>query len=249
VRFLIEKIKPSRGFGHAFHISFLAVLPLVLLILVRLEFNLIALAVLLLSKWRMLAVHPRHWIAHLRTNAVDIIVGLSFLTFMIASSSFLAQIILVVLFEIWLLFIKPHEETKYIALQALIALGLGSTSIFFAFEDGSRIIFTVGIYLIAYFSARHFFNAFEESRGRLLSAIFAYFAAALMWVLSHWLLFIGPVAQAAIIIVSTGYSVAGLYYLERNDRLSSLARRQIVFSLFALILLIIIFSDWGDKAV
>lgn len=249
VKFIVEKIKPGRGFSHAFHLSFLAVLPLVLLLLARLDFNTLALAVLLLSKWRMLAVHPRHWLAHIRTNAVDIIVGLSLLTFIIESSSIYMQGFWVVLFEVWLLLIKPKTDTPAIALQAAVAQALGASSIFFAFEEAPITLLVLVYWVVAYFSARHFFNAFEETRGHLLSSIWAFFNASLIWVLAHWLLFVGPVAQPALIVSGIGFGLAGMYYLKKVKRLSPVVRRQIIITMFALLFVLIIFSDWGDKAV
>jgi hypothetical protein len=249
MRFLVEKIRPGRGFSHAFHLLFLAILPVVLFVLVRLEFNLVALIVLLLSKWRMLALHPRHWIAHLRTNAVDIIVGLSFLAFIINSPSLILQLVWVVLFEVWLLAVKPRTEASAVAVQALIALGLGLSSIFYANDDASIAFLVIGFWLVAYFCARHFFNAYEEHRSRLLSAIWGFFAASLVWVLSHWLLFIGPIAQPALIVAGIGYGLAAMYHLEKSKQLTSAVRRQIILTLIIFVFLVIVFSDWGDKTV
>lgn len=249
VRLIVEKIKPGRGFAHAFHLVFLAVLPIALLALVRLGFNGLALAVLLLSKWRMLAVHPRYWIAHVRTNAVDIIVGLSFLVFLIESSIVYMQVIWVILFELWLLFLKPKTSTLAVTLQAATAMGLGSSSIFIAFEEAPISLLVASFWLTSYFAARHFFNAFEETRGHLLASIWAFFCASLVWVLAHWLLFIGPVAQPAILASGLGYGLSGLYYLKKKRKLTPFVRRQIVITMFALVLLLVIFSDWGDQAV
>jgi Ca2+/Na+ antiporter len=70
-----------------------------------------------------------------------------------------------------------------------------------------------------------------------------------MWILGHWLLFIGSVAQVAILLSVIGYGLAGLYYLDETDKLSRVVRRQILLVMFAMVLIIIVFSDWGDKAV
>lgn len=249
VNFIADKIKPGRGFAHVFHLGFLAVLPVVLLVLARLDFDTIALAVLLLSKWRMLAVHPRHWLAHIRSNAVDIIVGLSILVFLIVSSSLWLQIAWVILFEVWLLLVKPRANTAAVAIQALTAQTLGLGSIYFAYEEASIAVLVLVYWLVAYFSARHFFNAFEETKGHLFSSIWAFFASSVIWVLSHWLLFIGPVAQPALIVNGIGLGLAGLYYLGRNNRLTTFVQRQALMTMFVLLLVLIIFSDWGDKAV
>jgi len=249
VKFIVSKIRPGRGFSHAFHLSFLAILPIVLFALVRLDFNFLALVVLLLSKWRMFALHPRHWIAHVRTNAVDIIVGLSILTFLIDANNLVVQLLWVVLFELWLLVLKPRSDTGSVALQAMVGQGLGSVSIFIAFEDVVLAVLVLGAWVISYFCGRHFFNAFEEVEGRLFASIWAFFAGSLVWVLGHWLLFFGPIAQPAIIIMIVGFSLSGMYYLQSRKRLTDLIRRQIILTAFALLFVVIIFSDWGDKTI
>ena len=40
----------------------------------------IAVALVFMSKWRVLAVRPRVWLANLIANTVDLIVGLSYVT-------------------------------------------------------------------------------------------------------------------------------------------------------------------------
>lgn len=249
VKFIVEKIRPGRGFSHVFHISFLALLPLALFGLVYLDFNTLALLVLLLSKWRMFAVHPRHWIAHVRTNAVDIIVGLGFLTMLIDSSPMWLQIIWVALYELWLLVLKPKSDIGSVALQAVISQSVGAITVLIALENVDLSVLVVSYWLIAYFSARHFFNVFEEPSGQVFSAIWAFFAGSLMWVLGHWLLFFGAIAQPAVIVIALALALAGLYYLNSNDKLSTLVRRQIIFTAFAIIFAVIIFSDWGDKTI
>lgn len=249
VRLLVDKITPGRGFAHAFHVSFQALLPPVLLVLVYLGFNLLALVVLLLSKWRMFALHPRHWLAHIRTNAVDIIVGLSFLALIIESSFLILQLIWVILFELWLLVLKPRSDTAAVAAQGVLAQGFGLGTVLLAIPEANRLLIVISFWLITYFSARHFFNAFEEPRAHLLSAIWAFFAAALAWVLSHWLLFVGPIAQPALIVTVLAIGFATMYYLDSAGRLGSIVRRQILMTLLAVLFVIIIFSDWGDKTV
>jgi len=249
VRFVLEKIRPGKGFAHFFHLSFVAVMPLILFVLVRLEFDAVALAVLLLSKWRMFAVRPRHWLAHVRTNAVDIIVGLSFLAFMVDASSMNTQLLLVLLYELWLLVIKPRSSVAMVSVQALIAQFLGLVALFYRFGDGELALYVVAFWAVAYFSARHFFGSFDEAHPQLLSSIWAFFSASLMWILGHWLLFVGSVAQPAILVTAIGYGFVALYYLDQNDRLSTLVRRQIVLTVFAIVFVMIAFSDWGDKAV
>lgn len=249
VKYIVEKIRPGRGFAHAFHLSFLAFLPPLLLVLVKLDLDFVALAVLLLSKWRMFALHPRYWLAHLRTNAVDLVVGISLLVFMVATTAVWLQILWLLIFEIWLLYIKPGITLPLISIQAIVAASLGYSSIFYAIDDAALGFYVAAYWAVGYFSARHFLNAFDEKHGRLLSAVWAFFAAAIMWVLGHWLLFYGPLALPAILLSALSFGLAGLYYLESSDRLSATIRQQIIFTMFAIVLVLIFFGKWGDQTV
>ena len=85
----------------------------------------LALLVVLVSKWRVLAVRPRFWVANLIANMVDIIVGLSVVVLLLAASNSLllagnglptpgenlpAQIFITIVYIVWLLFIKPRSR-------------------------------------------------------------------------------------------------------------------------------------------
>lgn len=248
IKLLVERLRPGRGFAHIFHLSLVAILPVIMFILVRIHFEEIALAVLLLSKWRMFAVRPHHWAAHVRTNAVDIIVGAGVLACMSYADAASTQLLWVALYEIWLLIIKPGSSVLMVSSQAVIAQFLGLAALFLAFPEERLALYVIAFWLVTYFSARHFFGSFDEPQARLLSSIWAFFSASLMWVLGHWLLFIGPIAQPAILVTVLGYGLAGLYYLDETDRLSTLVRRQIIVVMFAIVLVMILFSDWGDMA-
>src|SRR6266436_394230 len=95
MRLLAARIKPAHGFSHILHIALLLALPTALLVLVRLEggFVMLASGLVLLSKWRMLAVRPRFWPAIIRANAVDIVVGLSAVLFIAHSVSGYLQLV------------------------------------------------------------------------------------------------------------------------------------------------------------
>lgn len=250
VKSVLKKVKPKHGFAHFFHLGLVSVVPLIAYVFIRLDFFSLAIAVVLLSKWRMFAVRPRHWIAHIRTNAVDIIVSLSLISFMIASNdSRLVQLFWLIVFEIWLLYLKPKTSTLMVSLQALLAQALGMTSLFLAFETAPIAVYVLLTIVISYFSSRHFFNSYEETHGVQYSWLWALFASSIVWILSHWLLFYDLVAQPAVIVSIIAYGMAGLYYLHEQDKLTQLVRRQIIFVVLALLFLIIAFANWGEGVV
>jgi hypothetical protein len=249
IRRIHNKLRPKQGFAHFFHLGIVALLPLLVFVFVRLELFSVALAVILLSKWRIFAVRPRHWLAHIRTNAVDIIFSLSILAFMTSTTAMSWQIIWVVIYEIWVLYIKPGSSPLFVSIQSLVAQLAGLTALFVAFETVPLSIYIISAALILYFSARHFFASFEESHYHIYSWVWTLFGACLIWVLGHWLLFYGPVAQPAIILSVIGYGLAALYYLSETDKLSKLVRRQVVFVMVTVVVVLLVLSDWGSRTI
>ena len=251
MRLLVARIKPAHGFSHFLHLALVLLLPLMALILVRLQggFVQLALSLVLLSKWRMFAVRPRFWPAIIRANAVDIMIGLSAVLFMANSESGVLQLLWAFLYAIWLLIIKPASGTFMVASQAMIGQLCGLMALFLVWSSGPLygLVFIAGI--ICYISARHFFDIFDEPYAKLLSYLWAYFGAALVWVLGHWLLFYGIIAQPTLILSMIGYGLAALYYFDHKDRLSTALRRQFLFIIMAVIIVILAFSDWSDKVV
>jgi len=246
---LIAKIKPASGFSRVVYLVINILLPLVVYVLVRMDFVVLALAAILLSKWRMFAVRPRFWPAHIRANAVDIIVSVSLLLFMINSGSQLIQLVWVAVYMGWQVVLKPASDTLMISIQALVGLLFGLMAIFVAWGDGPLYGLVVLTGTVCYLAARHFFDSFDEPYAKLLSYIWGYFGAAMTWVLGHWLLYYGVVAQPVLLLLAIGYGLAALYYLDHHDRLTKGLRRQFVFIMVAIIVIVVIFSDWGDKIV
>lgn len=249
MRPLIAKIKPANGFSAVVYIIFNVLLPLVVFALVRTDFIQLALAIILLSKWRMFAVRPRFWLANVRANAVDIIVGISVLVFMVNTDSQLLQLVWTVTYIAWLTILKPATSTLLVSAQALAGLASGLMAIFVGWGDGPLygLVFTAG--LVCYLAAHHFFDSFDEPYAKLLSYIWGYFGAALVWVLGHWLLYYGIVAQPVLLLIALGFGLGTLYYLDHHDRLSDGLRRQFIFIMIAIVGIVVIFSNWGNKIV
>ncbi len=231
------------------HMVLLVVLPATIFILVRLDFVQIALAVIILSKWRMFAVRPRFWAANVRANAVDIMVGLSTVTFMTHTDAVVVQLGWAVLYGVWLLAIKPASSTLMVTVQAFIGQLAALMALYIAWAAGPLWGLTLVTGLICFLAARHFLDAFDEPYAKMLSYTWGYFGAALAWVLSHWLLFYGAVSQPTLLLSSLGYGLAVLYYLDHHDRLNKGLRRQFIFIMLAIVLVVLVFSDWGDKVV
>lgn len=249
MRALTSKLKPAQGFSHYFHLGLTSFLPAVIFVLIRIEFVSLAFAIILLSKWRMFVVRPRYWLTNIISNAVDIIVGLSIVVFMAHSNGAPMQLIWTASYGVWLIFLKPGSSVLLVSLQALVSLAFGITALYTAWTDAPVLGMVVASWLVSYLSARHFFISFEDEYNDFYAYTWAYFTAALTWLLNHWLLFYGVIPQPALLLTVLGFGLAGMYYLEDKDKLTPLVKRQFMFIMFAVVMVVLVFSDWGDKTI
>jgi hypothetical protein len=246
----LRKLKPTSGIAHFLHLGLVLVLPLAVFVLVRLNFVQLALATVVLSKWRMFAVKPRFWAINIRANAIDLMVGLSIVLFLTQTGSLWLQIVWTLLYAVWLAAIKPGSGVAMVTAQAFLGQFVALSALYLIWTDGPVYGLTLLSGLFCFMAARHFLDAFDEPYAKMLAYVWAYFGAALTWLLSHWLLFYrGVVAQPTLLLSTLGYGMAVLYYLDHNDRLSKGVRRQFIFIMAAIVLVVLAFSDWGDKVV
>lgn len=245
---LLFKLRPAGGIAYLLHLVLLVLLPLTVFVLVRLNFIQLALSIVVLSKWRMFAVRPRFWPALIRANAVDLMVGISVVLFM-AHASFLVEFIWAVLYGFWLIALKPATSTLMVAGQAFIGQLAALMALYLTWENGPLYGLVLVTGLICYLCARHFFDTFDESYTKLLSYVWGYFGAALTWLLGHWLLYYQIIAQPTLLLTTIGYGLGVLYYLNHHERLNATLQRQFIFIMLAIILIVLTFSDWGNKVV
>jgi hypothetical protein len=246
---LPSRIKPTKGFSHLAHIFLLILLPILAYVLVRISFVSLAILLIFLSKWRMFAVRPRYWLANLVSNGIDIVVGVSFVLFMATTSIVWWQLFWATLYAGWLIWLKPKSDVLSVSAQAMIGQLLGLLVIYFKFGDNSLLVLVSSTWLVTYLAARHFLTSFEEPLTALLSHSWAYFSAGLAFILGHWLLFYGSVPQIIVILTTLGYSMAAIYYLEATSRLSKLLERQLLAVMAAILLIVLVLSDWTGATV
>ncbi|MBR1939344.1 hypothetical protein IJ847_01260, partial [Candidatus Saccharibacteria bacterium] len=88
-----------------------------------------AIVLVILSKWRVVAVRLRYWWLNIKANLVDFIVGVSLvmLVYLAGSDSLNAwQIIFTLFYIVWLTIIKPRSSTLSTEIQAISALFFGN---------------------------------------------------------------------------------------------------------------------------
>lgn len=149
----------------------------------------LSLLIVLLSKWRALAVRPRFWFANLVANMVDITVGVSVVGLLYAASGyFWLQCAITVLYIGWLLFIKPRSRRSYVAIQAGIAVFLGITALSIVSYSWDSVFFVAVMWVIGYVATRHVLGSYDEPHTTLYSLIAAFAFAELGWIGFHWLI-------------------------------------------------------------
>lgn len=248
---LLYKLRPTSGSSHIAHLLLNALLPVAALMFVRIDFAYLAAGIVLLSKWRMFAVRPRYWIPNLRSNLVDIFVGLSVVAFMDGTLTLWVQVAWAVFYLLWLVWLKPKSQQVAVMAQALIAQTIVLVAFYSTFQgnyDNALIVYVLVVWLACYASARHFLGAFDEPLIRPMTHIWAWFGATMAWVTGHWVVdYLGIVPQIGLIIAVMGYGLATLYYFDKNGKLKLAVKQQLIWVMAILLLIIIILSDWKGK--
>jgi len=178
-----------------------------------------AFALVLLSKWRVLAVRPRYWFANIQANLVDIIVGVSTVVLLYAASGALAaQVVLTAFYIVWLLLIKPRSKRTYIAVQAGAAVFLGVTALMTVSYDWIASVVVLAMWLIGYSAARHVLGSYEEAHISFYSLVWGLVMAELGWLAYHWtfayeLPGVGDIklSQTAIIVLAISFMTERIY--------------------------------------
>lgn len=184
----------------------------------------LAFLVVLLSKWRVLAVRPRFWFANIQANSLDLFVGLSVVTLLWVSSGAVGvQFALTTFFVLWLVVIKPHAKRSWVIIQAGIMQALSLTALFsFAYVLPSSIP-TIVAWLIGYIAARHALVSFKDEEDRtLLSLAWGLVVAELSWLSYHWTIAYTlsgelKIPQIAIVVGLLGFLAMKVYSSLRDN--------------------------------
>lgn len=163
----------------------LAIALLIIVLVVNVPWP--ALGLVLISKWRVFAVRSRYWVANIRANMVDVIVGISMVVFLYASSGNLpTQIILTALYIAWLLFLKPRSKRAYVAMQAATGLVLGVSAIVQISSALPSSLVVIMAWIVGYSATRHVLSVQHETHINFLSLLWGFVVAEIMWLGYHW---------------------------------------------------------------
>ncbi|HAC56114.1 TPA: hypothetical protein DCF80_01310 [Candidatus Saccharibacteria bacterium] len=233
----------------------------------------LAFTLVLLSKWRVIAVRPRFWFANVQANFVDFMVGISVVTLMIltASATPWVSALLAALFAGWLLILKPHTAQKWVIIQAAVGQAVALTALFSLahgfelkpFLTDSSFPTVVLAWIIGYMSARHALTSYKDEDERaLLSLVWGFVVAELAWLAHHWTIAYSiyndvalggaqqlMIPQIAIVVTLLGFVVIRWYEALRdrdNKKAFKDARSATIFACAVMAILLIFFNGSLD---
>lgn len=224
-----------------------------------------AIFLIVLSKWRVIAVRPRYWWVNFLSSLPDLIfgVGLAVISWncgqqaelYIASGESLIishttlQVILGVIYAIWLVAIKPKHSETMVAFQALSSQIVGLTAVFtFAYELPLIIVMALS-FVVTFSSARQVIGLYEEKDRDLLATVWGLLMMELAFVSWHWgvtyqltpLIHIPQIAIIAAVTSTIAYRVYQAWHDDRRVTWDELGI-PIIFTIAVTLLVVFLFS-------
>ena len=149
---------------------------------------LLGLLLVLLSKWRVFAVRGRYLWLNIKSNLVDMIVGVSvvLLTYYAGASLMPVDILLAIFYCAWLLFIKPMSSEKATLAQSLIAVFLGMSAAAIMAANLDAIVIVLMAFLVGYAASRHVLVQSSDKDFTLTTLVCGLVFAEVAWLCQSW---------------------------------------------------------------
>lgn len=177
----------------------------------------VAVALVLLSKWRMFFVRIRFWWKNLLSNMPDIVFGLSMVALLYFAGEWWLQVVFAVIYLVWIIFIKPKSKRKYIILQASLVQFFGIWAAFTVAHMMWLPVVLLVNFAIGFIVARHVLMEYEEEDSRLDLTMIWGVALAMMafpafhWTLTYSFFSVLLIPQIAILDILLGITAWKLY--------------------------------------
>ena len=151
-----------------------------------------AIALVLVSKFRVFAVKPRFWAPNILSNLTDFIFccGIVILIWSAGvvggSGALIYQIILTALYAVWLIFLKPLTKPRPVLVQAGLSQFVGLVALFSVADYLPVPIITLMCFGIGFAAARHILMLHKERQYTLLALVWGFVLAQLGFLGYHW---------------------------------------------------------------
>lgn len=251
--------------SEALYVGLNIVLAVVLFLLVNISGQAeIALLLVLLSKWRVLAVRMRYWYANIAANLVDVAVGLSTVGLLYLAGTAAdeyatwLQVLIATFYAIWLTVIKPRSTAKAMYIQAGIGIFMGTWAIAAFAHVLSLPVVVFLYYILGYGVSYHILSIYKEQQVSLLSMIYGFVLAELGWIAYHWTAAYGIGAVGDLKIPQIAFIAALMTLLTERcygafGEGRSLKQPEylapIIFSITGVVTLLVFFSSIGSGIV
>lgn len=148
----------------------------------------IGLLLVIVSKWRTFAVRSRYLWLNIKSNLVDLIVGISvvFLTYYAGSEFLIVDFILMAFYSIWLLFIKPLSSEPATLCQSLIAVFFGISAVTIMSSGADAVVLVLLAFLIGYAASRHVLAQSNDKDYTLTTLVCGLVFAEVAWLSNTW---------------------------------------------------------------
>lgn len=251
---LLKFAKRRSRLSEAAHVALNVGLAIVILLIVlSTESAWLPVTLVIVSKWRVLAVRPRYWFVNIMSNMVDLIFGVSLVVLLYAATGAIwVQILLTALHIAWLIFIKPRSKRSFVVAQSLIAVFFGVNALALLTHEINNIVFVLGMWVIGYVATRHILVSYSDSLTPYLSLVGGLFYAELGWLSYHWLFAYAlpntgniKIAQVAIIATAIGFMSERIYtafYHNQRIRAQDVVL-PIVFSIALIVIILLFFNQ------
>lgn len=142
----------------------------------------------LMSKWRIFAVRARYLWLNIKSNLVDLIVGLSvvFLAYSAGPEFVLVDFILMAFYSVWLLFIKPWSTEIGTMTQSLIAVFMGMSASALMTANLNVIVLVLLAFLVGYSASRHILVQSSDKDFTLTTLVCGLIFAEIAWLCYAW---------------------------------------------------------------
>ncbi|MBR3256404.1 hypothetical protein IKG10_01905 [Candidatus Saccharibacteria bacterium] len=148
----------------------------------------LGLLLVFISKWRVFVVRSRYLLLNIKSSLVDLIVGISvvLLAYYAGPAFLLVDFILMAIYSIWLIAIKPLSSESATLAQSLIAvfLGISAATIMSANVDSILLVFLA--FLIGYAASRHVLSQSDEKDFTLTTLVCGLVFAEIAWLCYSW---------------------------------------------------------------
>lgn len=251
---LLKLAKRRSRLSEAAHIALNVGLAIaVLLIVLSTESIWLPVSLVIVSKWRVLAVRPRYWFVNIMSNMVDLILGVSLVVLLYAATGAIwVQILITLLHIAWLVFIKPRSKRSFVVAQALIASFFGINALALLAHEAGALVMVLGMWVIGYVATRHVLVSYSDSLTPYLSLVNGLFYAELGWLSYHWLFaYTLPntgnikIAQVAIIATVIGFvseRVYTAYYHNQRLRAQDIVL-PVAFGVALIVIILLFFNQ------